>query len=137
MSASDEPRNQNGPEPEGAAERRTLVTVRSDWVGPLPSPEDIERFNRVVENGGARIFAEWEAEARHRREYESRALDAYIKLSRLGRITAFAFAMSALGVAAYCASIGQEWAATVIGGGTIASVVAALVAEGRRGGEPD
>jgi hypothetical protein len=47
--------------------------------------------------------------------------------------TAFAFCMSALALTAWCAAIGQGWIAAVVGGGTIATVAAALVYKGHFG----
>ena len=75
----------------------------------------------------ARILDEWEAEAAHRRAFERRAvvIEGFERIG--GRILAFAFAVAALGVAVYLASIGAEWASGLIGTGTIASVVASLV----------
>ena len=116
------------PTPESRTERRTLVRLQhSSWEGPLPPPIIIEEFDRIVPGAAARILDEWEAEAAHRRAFERRAV-VIEGLERIGgRILAFAFAVAALGVAVYLASIGAEWASGLIGTGTIASVVASLV----------
>lgn len=108
------------------------MQVESQWSGPLPSSESIDRFNQVADHGGDRIIAEWEAEAAHRRAFERRALTAEITERILGRIFAFVFAMGALGTAAWCAYLGHPGAASVIGGATIAAVVAALVYQGKK-----
>jgi uncharacterized membrane protein len=124
------PRRTNQPATEGAQggdEGQSLVTVQSAWSGPLPPPEALDRFNRVVPGSAERIIVEWEEEARHRRLYERRALMLRMVERIGGRLLAFIFAMLALGVAAYSISMGQPWPAAVIGGGTIASVVAALI----------
>ncbi|WP_158285483.1 DUF2335 domain-containing protein [Azospirillum sp. A26] len=97
------------------------------WSGPLPSPVALEHYKQLVPDGAERIFTEWEAESAHRRISERRALTAEI-CERLGsRILAFLFAIGALLVASFCAWIGQPWPAAVIGGATIAAVVAAMV----------
>jgi uncharacterized membrane protein len=104
-----------------------LETTHETWEGPLPSPEIIGRFNDVVPNGGARIFAEWEAESSHRRRLESQAFAAE-RLERLGsRVLAFLFAIAALSTSAFCAYVGQPWPAGLIASGTIATVVVSFL----------
>lgn len=44
----------------------------SQWTGPLPSPDALERFNQVVEGGAERIVRMAEQEGKHRRRLENR-----------------------------------------------------------------
>jgi uncharacterized membrane protein len=91
----------------------------------------VEQFDQLVENGAERIFRQWELETDHRRKYEAAALQGSIWLDGIGRVTAFVFAIAALVVTGWAASIGEPWVAAVLGGGTIAAVVTALVYRGR------
>jgi uncharacterized membrane protein len=100
------------------------------WAGPLPPPSVVEQFDHLVENGAERIFRQWELETDHRRKYEALALRGSLWLDGIGRVTAFIFAMAALLVTGWAANIGEPWVAAVLGGGTIAAVVAALVYRG-------
>ncbi len=121
-------KRRNQPPAPAKAERRTLVTVhQSSWEGPLPPPQIIEEFDRIVPGAAKSIIQNWEAESAHRRTFERRSLtiEGFERIG--GRILALAFALAALGVAAYLASIGAEWAGGLIGSGTIASVVASMV----------
>lgn len=55
---------------EGPAE---ITEVRySQWIGPLPSPEALERFNHVIPGGAERILRMTEGQAKHRRKLENR-----------------------------------------------------------------
>ena len=110
-----------------AEEQHQVIVGRTEWAGPLPPPQVLEQFNQVIPDGAARIVREWEAESEHRRQWERKALDAQIREGLLARILAFAFALAALGTAGYCAYLGQPWPAAVIGGGTIAAVVTAML----------
>lgn len=84
-------------------------------------------FERLVPGSPEVIVREWVTEANHRRRYEQRALSIQ-GVEQIGdRVLAFVFAMAALGVTAYLARIGAQWAAGIIGAGTIGSVVLALV----------
>jgi uncharacterized membrane protein len=115
-----------------AESRDVVVTEQQAWSGPLPPPERLQQFDAIVENGAERIFQQWEREADHRRAYESKALRAHVRLDAMGRIMAFAFAMSTLGLAAWFATIGQSWLSALFGGGTIAAVTTALVKDHSR-----
>lgn len=118
--------------PGAKTERRTVVAIQhTSWEGPFPPPQIIEEFERIVPGAAKQIIDEWQIEAAHRRVFERRSL-MFEGLERIGgRVLAFVFALAALGVAVYLATIGAEWAGGLIGTGTIASVVASMV-YGRR-----
>lgn len=116
------------PPPEDSSE--TLVAIQS-WEGPLPAPETLARFETVVPGSAKTIIEEWQAETRHRRKFEHRSLLLQSLEQLSGRLLAFLFALAALGLAGYAASIGAAWVAGVVGSGTIASVVWALVSSQR------
>ena len=117
--------------PTGKADAVSLVSVEESWQGPLPPPQMVAAYDGVIANGAERIVSQWEKEADHRRGYENRAL-IFEAWERLGaRALAFFFALAALGIAGYCASIGQTIPASVIGGMTIASVVVAMIYKSR------
>ncbi|MEM7088397.1 MAG: DUF2335 domain-containing protein [Pseudomonadota bacterium] len=103
------------------------VTQQAAWSGPFPPPAILEQFNGVVENGAERIFRAWESETNHRQKEERRELTLFALDNYLGKIFAFIFVIVALGISAYAATHGAEWFATILGGGTIASVVWAFV----------
>ena len=108
----------------------TLVAIQS-WEGPLPAPDTLERFEAVVPGSAKIIIEEWQAETRHRRTFEQRSLSLQSLEQMSGRLLAFLFALAALALAGYAASIGATWVAGVVGSGTIASVVWALVSTQR------
>ena len=112
-------------------QKGTLVSVKTAWQGPLPSPKTLEEFEEIVPGSAKAIIDEWQAETNHRRTFERKALNAQIIENIGGRVLAFVFALTALGVAVYLAMIHAEWAAGIIGAGTIGSVVYSLVS-GRR-----
>jgi uncharacterized membrane protein len=104
-----------------------LRVEETAWVGPLPSPEALARFNEVAPNGAERIIAEFEAEAKHRRKLETRAMTADVWDRLGGKVLAFAFSSIALIVAAVCALNGASTAAALIGTGTVGTVAVALI----------
>jgi uncharacterized membrane protein len=106
-------------------------TVTAAWSGPLTPPSVLKDFDDVVPNGAARIFAAWESETEHRHGMERRNLMLAAADAIIGKVFAFIFVITALSACIYMATVGQEWVAAVLGGGTIASVVWAFVRTNR------
>ena len=107
------------------------VSQQSAWSGPLPPPAILDQFNNVVENGAERIVSAWESETKHRQSLERKELSLYALDSVLGKIFAFIFVVGALFCSLWAAISGAEVFATVLGGGTIASVVWAFVSSSK------
>ncbi len=97
-----------------------------EWQAPIPPPEILRGYNDVIENGAERLFSQFETEAKERRELTRRGQTHQFVVHLGGRLCALLFALSALGVAAYALHLGHQIAASVIGGGAIAMVVAAF-----------
>ena len=101
--------------------------VMVDWDAPLPPPEILNEFNRVVENGAERIVSAWERESSHRQKMEKRALGWDIFESLYGKTLAFVFVILVLIVCIYAISEGAWWIALVLGSGIVGMVVWAFV----------
>lgn len=65
-------------------------------AGPLPSPEVMERYNTLVEDGAERIFVQFEEQGRHRRALELESLRAEIKNQARGQWLGFLISLVAL-----------------------------------------
>jgi uncharacterized membrane protein len=103
------------------------------WQGPLPPPQILAEYEDILPGSAARVFHEFQLESAHRREFERTGLRGSIRIELMGRISAFIFAIGALGVAAYCAHLGFPAAAIGIGGITISAVVGAFVLGRQKG----
>lgn len=119
--------NPSGVPLDSLSNRHVTFIQESNWEGPLPPPVHLKQFDEIVPGAASRILAEWEAETAHRRDIERKTFWATAAERIGGRILAFLSYIFALLAAAYCASLGLEWAAGIIGGATIASVVASFV----------
>ncbi|WP_428829436.1 DUF2335 domain-containing protein [Aureimonas altamirensis] len=97
------------------------------WAGPLPAPETMAQFAEHVPDAPERIFKQWEEESAHRRQYEAKALDGAIKRDVRGQHSAIAFAIGALLLSGWALYLGHPWVSGIVGGSTIASVVAAFL----------
>ena len=114
------------PAPTTPANSEAVLSIEKKQGLP-PAPHTLEEFERIVPGSAKAIIDEWETEAAHRRKYELRAL-SFQGIEQIGgRLLGFIFAVVALGVTVYLAQIGAEWAASIVGAGTIGSVVLALI----------
>lgn len=91
------------------------MMVRKFHSGPLPPPDDLAEYDRVLPGAAERIFQLAEREQAHRHVQEAKM----VRHEYAGRYVGQAGALTALvvgfGAVVYCASIGQPITAAVIG----------------------
>lgn len=97
------------------------------FSGPLPHPEILRQFEQVVPGAAERIIKMAEDQSSHRRDLEKKVIDSDIERSKWGQILGFVLALVGLSVSGVVAVIGNPWAGTVIGVGTIASLVSVFM----------
>lgn len=97
------------------------------YRGQLPHPDILERFDELIENGAERIFSKFENQSDHRREIESKVINAQIKESSRGQTYGLVIGL-VFGVLAFIAAILDHDAfASVFGGTTIVGLVGTFV----------
>jgi uncharacterized membrane protein len=79
-------------------------TVSLSYEGPLPTSGEFAGYERALPGAAERILAQVEKEADHRRENNSKLINASIKYSGRGQI--FAFIISIISIAGVALSIG-------------------------------
>lgn len=89
------------------------------WQGPLPSPEHLERFNRVVSGSAERLIRMAEKQQDHRMGLEKKVSSSQTRQSALGQIFALVICLAILGVGAFAISKGFPAAGATIVTGTI------------------
>ncbi len=80
----------------------------------LPSPEVLEGYNYVVEGSAARILGMFEAEQKHRHEWENKALSTHTFSTILGQILGFLIGISVFVSAAFIGMSGNSATAAFI-----------------------
>jgi len=101
--------------------------VSKQFSGPIPPPEYLEHYNRIVPNAAERILAMAEREQTHRHDGQKRALDADIKEGKLGQILAFLIGVFTIGCGTYAAINGAQVAGSLIGSGGVIALVTAFI----------
>jgi uncharacterized membrane protein len=113
-----------GPDDEGSG---TRIIHHAHWRGPLPPPAQLEEFERIVPGGAARIFQQFEDEAKHRRVMETTNARFVIRDTHIGQALAGLYAVTAFGVTTFAIVEGAYWVAGVLGGGTIVGGIVAFL----------
>ena len=75
--------------------RRISASI-SAFQGPLPPPEVLEQYSRIVPNGADRIVAMAESQMRHRQSLESAVVNGNITAQRRGQGMGFILGLVAI-----------------------------------------
>lgn len=103
------------PEAQVELAQQVIGIIRSEYSGPLPPPQSLEKYNKIIPGSAERILAMAEKQSDHRRELEKKALNTDSRNSLLGIISAFIITMTALGAGTYVTKIGHAWPGTLLG----------------------
>lgn len=99
----------------------------SEFSGPLPPPEILEKYNAVIDNGAERIMTMAENQSAHRLQLEKQVVNSQIKQSGRGQWFGFIVGIVGLALATTLAILGYQVVATVFGSTTIVGLAAAFV----------
>lgn len=99
MATDDSPATTPAPERADAHPLPALIrTVRS---GPLPDPEDLAHYDRVLPGAADRIVSMAERQAGHRQQLEQIAVRADLRLATMGMVLGYIAFVTAMGFATY------------------------------------
>lgn len=134
-------KTQGGPAAFGQQNATRVVAQQtvSEFAGPIPPAELLQKYNQVVP-GLAEIIVSWNSqEIQHRHSQENGMLGidwhnarASAGDSRLGLWLGFAVSVMLLSVSAILAFKDQPWAAVALGGGTLVGLVGTFVYGSRK-----
>lgn len=101
---------------ESSGEKGHILTIEElVWSGPFPSPRTLQQFDGILPGSAERIFAQFEAEAAHRRRCEAEELRFRERESQIGQFLAGIFAVGAFGVTAFALHPGAYSVAGLVG----------------------
>lgn len=108
-----------------SSERELLgVIAAARFSGPLPPPQILADYNRIVPGSGNRIIAMAEKQAEHRRRLETQVISSDITNSRVGLVCGLLIGLVA---ATIIAIYGNPQAGVGMGLVTLASLVGVFV----------
>jgi uncharacterized membrane protein len=94
--------------PPGTVVGQQLTVLQQTRSGPLPSPEDLARYDMVLPGCAERILRMAEANSAHRHRIEQMAVGGNVTAQLRGQIFAFVLALAILGLAGWLFHIGRE-----------------------------
>ena len=97
------------------------------FSGPLPPPAVLKEFNQIVPGAAGRIIKMAEGQFTHRTEIEKKVIDSDISRSKWGQVLGFIIAILGLLVSLITILRGQEVSGSIIGGGTLVSLVSVFM----------
>lgn len=103
---------------------QTKITKHS---GPLPSPEDLGKYAKVIPEGADRIMCMAELQQKHRMELEKKAIKEQFLQSKLGQIFGLLIGLSAIIGGVVCIMNNHEWSGAFLGGSGLTGLVSVFV----------
>lgn len=99
----------------------------SSISGPLPPPQILEAYDRIIPQSAERLLRLVELQSEHRRFCEVKSLEAQIAISKRGQILAFVLSLVGFGSALFTAHIGESTVASILGGGTLLGLASIFI----------
>lgn len=107
--------------------RTISIRQASMHSGPLPRPEDIEKYNMIIPDGAERIMREAELQSAHRRSMEIKVVDSDNKQSSKGQNYGLIIALVCIGGSILLGLMGQPWLGGVLATTTVIGLVTVYV----------
>jgi uncharacterized membrane protein len=104
----------------------------SQFISPLPDASILARYDQIVPGAAERILKLTEVQSAHRQRIESETLTAQIKESKRGQWIAAVISVLFLVGSVLVTLEGHNVVGTVLGGGTVATLVTAFIGSKRQ-----
>jgi uncharacterized membrane protein len=114
----------------GAKDARQInstLQVSAQYSGPIPPPEILNRYNELLPGAADRIIAMAEAQAKHRQTLEQIAIKSGARDSMLGLIFGLTIGLAGISGSVFCIINGYQAGGTILGTGSLASLVGVFV----------
>lgn len=95
--------------------------------GPLPSPDYLEEYSRLIPNGAERIMKMAEKQSEHRLTMEKKALSSHVNQGYIGQVFGLIIGLATIAAGVYLGINGQPLLGGVLGVGGITGLVTAFI----------
>jgi uncharacterized membrane protein len=97
------------------------------YSGPLPAPEDLQRYDEILPGGAERIFAAFERQSEHRQALEKAVTSANIRAQDRGPWLGFIVALVFFAGSIFLITNGYGVAGTILGTTDLVGLVGVFV----------
>lgn len=109
-------------------QNRAIVAHQSvSFSGPLPPPNHLEQYERIVPGSAERILKMAEEQSFHRRTLEAKVIHSGVSDSKKGLWFGLIMGLSGFGLVGFCASLGFQLLAGIIAALDLGSLVGIFV----------
>lgn len=105
----------------------TRKLISATYSGPIPPPEILQGYEKVLPGAAERILSMAEKQAKHRQEMESIKVKSGTRDSLIGEIFALIIGLTTIVSGAVVAIKGQPWPGAVIGTTGLAGLVSVFI----------
>lgn len=103
------------------------VTIATQFTGPLPPPEILQRYNEATPEAADRILTMAEKQASHRQSIETRIINAESRDSLLGLIFGFLIGLIIISWGGYCIAKGFPVSGSLLSLSGLSSLVGTFI----------
>ena len=108
--------------------RAAIVEHQSvSFSGPLPPPNHLEQYERILPGAAERILKMAEDQSLHRRSLEAKVIHSGVTDSKRGLWFGLIMGLSCFGLVGFCASLGLQLLAGIIAALDLGSLVGVFV----------
>ncbi len=108
--------------------RAAIVRHQSvSFSGPLPPPNHLEQYERILPGAAERILKMAEDQSLHRRNLETKVIHSGVSDAKKGLWFGLIMGLSGFGLVGYCASLGLQLLAGIIAALDLGSLVGVFV----------
>lgn len=111
----------------GTTELQHVEVSQQLWAGPLPHPDELERYERLIPGFSERAMAQWEGQSAHRQRMESAIVLGSVHAQSVGQRMAFVIGIVGLLVAGAVGIWGNAVAGVVVAALDLGTLVGAFV----------
>jgi uncharacterized membrane protein len=104
-----------------------VLQYQQSFSGPVPPPEILEKYNRIVPNAAERILSMAEKQGEHRQFLEKVVIKSDSRNSLLGLIFGLIVGLAGMGCGVFCIINGHQIGGGILGGTTIVGLVSAFI----------
>ena len=102
--------------------QQIAVSIARSFSGPLPHPEILAEYERILPGCAHRIMTSFESQTAHRISLESHAVREQLSQSSKGQILGGIIVLTSLGISAWMGFLGHEVLAGTLGTTTVVSL---------------